>query len=125
MESHKKVLGILYVVSGSLQMVILFGLSMFVSTILALIAQNVEPDEVIILELVTKIIQFLPATIVIFFSLPTIIAGIGILYKQKWAMILALIMGCFKLFSFPIGTALGVYTIWVYAEDSKHNKEAA
>ena len=30
------------------------------------------------------------------------------------------VLGCFKLFSFPLGTALGVYTIWVYSEDHKH-----
>jgi hypothetical protein len=72
-----------------------------------------------VLEIVAKLLQILPIVIVIFFALPSIGAGIGLLYKQNWALILALILGCFKLFSFPIGTALGVYTIWVYAEDTK------
>lgn len=123
MESHKKILGILYVVSGTLQMAIIFGLSMFVSTILALVANEIDPHEEAVLHLIASIFQFLPAIIVIFFSLPTIIAGIGLLYKQSWALIMALILGCFKLFSFPIGTALGIYTIWVYVEQNKQSKE--
>ena len=125
MESHKRVLGILYVVSGSLQMLFVFGLSMFLSTIMSFIAYELDPHEAAILELVGGILRFLPTIVIVCFSLPSIIAGIGLLYKQKWALIVALILGCFKLFSFPIGTALGVYTIWVYAEDTKQKKEAA
>lgn len=124
MENHKKILGILYVVSGSLQMLFIFGLSMFVSTIMAFVANEVDPHEAAIIELVGSILRFLPGVIILFFSLPSIIAGIGLLYKQKWAFILALILGCFKLFSFPIGTALGIYTIWVYAEDTKPSKQS-
>ena len=119
MENHKKILGILYVVSGSLTMLVIFGISMLATTIMALIAQEVDPNEAAIVELVARLLQVLPVIIIVFFSIPSIIAGIGLLYKQSWAMILALILGCFKLFSFPLGTALGVYTIWVYAEDNK------
>jgi len=123
MESHKKVLGILYIVSGALLLFVIFFLSMFVTTILSLVAGNLETHEAAVVDLIARILQFLPAVIIIFFSIPSIIAGIGLLYQQKWAMILALILGCFKLFSFPIGTALGIYTIWVYAEDQKVNSQ--
>jgi len=123
MESHKKVLGILYIVSGTLLLFVIFFLSMFVTTILSLVAGNLETHEAAVVDLIARILQFLPAVIIIFFSIPSIIAGIGLLFQQKWAMILALILGCFKLFSFPIGTALGIYTIWVYAEDQKVNSQ--
>lgn len=123
MESHKRILGILYIISGALQMIFIFGLSMFISTVLAFAMREVDPEQEVIIELITSIFQFLPAVIIIFFSIPAIIAGIGLLYKQSWALVLALILGCFKLFSFPIGTALGVYTIWVYVEQNKQSKE--
>jgi len=42
-----------------------------------------------------------------------IVAGVGLLQRAPWARILALIMGFLSLLSFPFGTALGVYTIWV------------
>ena len=46
-------------------------------------------------------------------SIPNIIAGYGLLQRKSWARILALVLGCLSLLSFPFGTALGVYTLWV------------
>lgn len=43
----------------------------------------------------------------------SIIAGIGLLTRQSWARIIALVMGCISLLNIPFGTALGIYTIWV------------
>jgi len=40
-------------------------------------------------------------------------AGIGLIQRQPWARMLALIIGFISLPSIPIGTALGIYTIWV------------
>jgi hypothetical protein len=124
MDSHKRVLGILYLISGTLLLVTMFFLSLFLSTIFTFAMKEVDPDEAVILELVSSFVRYIPAIFIILFSIPSIIAGIGLLGRQKWAMILALILGCFKLFSFPIGTALGVYTIWVYSEDQKLEKAA-
>ncbi|MFZ1808727.1 MAG: hypothetical protein WAU36_15965 [Cyclobacteriaceae bacterium] len=125
MESHKRILSILYIISGAFQMILVFGLSMFISTILAFASHEIDPGKEVIFDFIASIFQFLPAVIIIFFSIPAIIAGIGLLYQQSWAMVLALILGCFKLFSFPIGTALGIYTIWIYVENNKQSKEPA
>lgn len=46
-------------------------------------------------------------------SLIGIIGGIGVLRMVKWARFLILILGALNLLSFPFGTALGVYTLWV------------
>lgn len=41
------------------------------------------------------------------------IAGWGLSQREKWARVLALVLGFVSLFTnIPIGTALGVYTIW-------------
>lgn len=42
-----------------------------------------------------------------------IIAGWGLLERQPWARMLAIVLGCFNLIDMPFGTALGVYTLWV------------
>ena len=75
------------------------------------------------LEFVSLIFEYIP-WIIIIFSVPSLIAGIGLLNKASWAMTLALILGCLKLISFPIGTAIGVYAIWIYLEDQKAVKAA-
>jgi len=42
-----------------------------------------------------------------------LVGGIGLLKRRRWARILVLI-GCVpELFAFPVGTATGIYTIWV------------
>lgn len=42
-----------------------------------------------------------------------IVAGWGLLDRQPWARMLALIMGCLNLIDMPFGTLLGIYTLWV------------
>lgn len=49
-------------------------------------------------------------------SLPGLIGGIGLFLRQGWARILTLIVAAFGLLNIPIGTALGIYTIWVLVQ---------
>jgi hypothetical protein len=119
LDSHKKVLGIVYVISAAFTIVGMLMLNAFLSIIFSFALNEVDPDDRKIMELILSIVQYVPAFIIIFFSIPTLIAGIGLLTRQRWATLFALIVGCLKLFSFPIGTAIGIYAIWIYAEESK------
>lgn len=40
-------------------------------------------------------------------------AGWGLLRRESWARMLALIVGFLALLNLPLGTALGIYTLWV------------
>jgi hypothetical protein len=53
------------------------------------------------------------ASFLIIISLPGMFAGIGLLKMQPWARIVAIIVGVLHILSFPLGTALGIYTLWV------------
>lgn len=44
-----------------------------------------------------------------------IAAGWGLIDRQPWARMFAIVIGCLKLVDFPFGTALGIYTLWVLA----------
>lgn len=46
-------------------------------------------------------------------ALPSLLAGVGLLRQRNWGRLLAIIVGAFNLLSFPVGTALGLYTLWV------------
>jgi len=50
-------------------------------------------------------------------SAADIIGGIGILRHKNWARYLVMIHSVLDVFNVPIGTALGVYCIWVLAQD--------
>jgi hypothetical protein len=61
---------------------------------------------------VTTLVAFIITGLVFLFMLPGIIAGVGLLKYKAWARILAIILGLLNLPGFPIGTLVGVYTIW-------------
>jgi hypothetical protein len=41
------------------------------------------------------------------------VAGWGLLQRQEWARTVALVVGFVALLNVPIGTAIGIYTLWV------------
>jgi hypothetical protein len=46
------------------------------------------------------------------FSVPSFIAGLGLLKRKPWAKTATIIAGVFSAMSFPLGTAVCVYTFW-------------
>lgn len=46
-----------------------------------------------------------------------IVGGIGLLLRKPWARILVLVLAALDLLSIPIGTLVGIYTIWVLVQD--------
>ena len=48
-----------------------------------------------------------------------LIAGAGLLARRPWARVLAIVLGCISLIHFPLGTALGIYTVWVLAPQGR------
>jgi hypothetical protein len=40
-------------------------------------------------------------------------AGWGLLQREPWARVLTLVLAFLALFNIPLGTALGIYTLWV------------
>jgi hypothetical protein len=53
----------------------------------------------------------------IILSIPGLIAGFGLLKRKEWARILTLILSVLDLLNFPIGTAVGVYSIWALSNN--------
>lgn len=119
MEVHKRILAILYIISGSFQILAMIILSSVMSIMIPFIMEEAGPEAQWVFVWIVPFIRFIAVGVIILFSIPSIIGGIGLLNHKKWALTLLLILGCFKLFSFPIGTAIGVYTIWVYSENHK------
>lgn len=120
MEAHNRILAIVYIIAGSLQILGMIILSSIISVILPFIMDDAGSEAQWVFEWIIPFIQFIAIGIILLFSIPSIIGGIALLNNKKWALTLLLVLGCFKLFSFPIGTAIGIYTIWVYTQNQKH-----
>ena len=113
MEQHIKVaaalniaLGVLGLVLGMIAFVVLAGIGF-------LIAASGDPDVLPILTFIAVI----TAGFFLITSVPDIIGGIGLVKRQSWARILVLILSVLKLINIPLGTIVGVYSIWVLMQD--------
>lgn len=56
-------------------------------------------------------------------SVLSIVAGIALLKLQSWARKLLMTIGILGLFDFPIGTMIGMYTIWVLMRHKEEPKK--
>ena len=65
---------------------------------------------------ITSIVGTVLAVVFGFLAVPGLVAGIGLLKYQNWARILNMILSIFDLLAVPIGTLLGIYSIWVLAQ---------
>jgi hypothetical protein len=110
MEGHVKAVALIYIVLGFLA--VIAAIAMF--GILAG-AGVISGDRTAMLT--TGIIGTVLAAALVIMSVPSIIAGFGLLKMKNWARVLTIILDALNLFGFPIGTAIGVYTLWVLLND--------
>ncbi len=66
---------------------------------------------------VPMFVQLIIYTTLLLYSIPGIIAGIGLLLHANWARYLGLVVGFINLLNIPIGTVIGVYAIWVLMKE--------
>ena len=53
------------------------------------------------------------------------ITGWGLMQREPWARVVALVLGFLSLFNVPFGTAVGVYTLWVLLPAQSHTEYEA
>ena len=120
MEQHIKILGVLNIVwgamgaMGGLIVLLVFG-SVFgiVGT-----AIHHDADAAIALPII-GLVGGAIAFFLLLLSVPSIVAGIGLLNFKPWSRTLAIVVSAFHLLSIPFGTALGIYGLWVlFSQDS-------
>ncbi len=109
-QNHITLLGVLHIARGAL--ILIIGLALFM---ILTAAGVISDDETAfgIIALVAMVMMFIFLAI----SLPSVIAGIGVLMRREWGRILALVVGVLSLIDIPFGTALGIYTIWILMND--------
>lgn len=110
MAEHVRLLGWVYIVFN------LIGVLVAGVVFLAIIGGGLLSGDAEAI-FITSILGTAISGFVLLVSAPGIVAGVGLLKRKSWARILALILGFLNLLNFPLGTALGVYTIWVLMQE--------
>jgi hypothetical protein len=114
MHQHVTIVGWLHIVANAL--FLLLGLCGFLFFFGIGFAVAVDGDAVAFPILGT--IGLVAALFFAALSLPGILAGYGLLKRQRWGQVLAIVVGFLSLFNFPLGTALGVYTLFVLLQNA-------
>ncbi|RIH65846.1 hypothetical protein D1164_06135 [Mariniphaga sediminis] len=109
MEKHINVVAALQI--GLSILCILIGIFLFI--VLYFVGDLVEDQQA---QFILSIIAKIMTGFIIFLSLPGIIAGIGLFRRKEWARILTLILSVIHLLNFPLGTAVGVYSLWALVQ---------
>lgn len=109
-ERHIQVLAILWLLSGALNLLAGFMLFFFSRILFS----GIFPVEnITALHPLMRVLLSVGGTIIAIKAVLSLAAGWGLLERQSWARPLALVAGFLDLFHIPLGTALGIYTIWV------------
>lgn len=110
MEGNVKTLGILWIIYGALGA--LMGIFVFAFFFgLSFLPNDYEGP------IILRSLAIGGGGLITILSLPEIIAGYALLKFKEWGRILALAVAFLNLIWFPIGTALGIYTIIILLKD--------
>jgi hypothetical protein len=111
LELHVSILGWVHIIGSAFFLV----LAAFAFIVLpALGAFSGDPNGVVVLGVLGTGLGLLMAVL----GLPGLVAGYGLLKRKPWARTLALVLGVLNLVNFPLGTAMGVYTLLVLLQQS-------
>ena len=125
MAQHIRIVAILHIIMGVLGL--LASLAFFLGGAgFAAALSNEDRDAALAMGTCGTVV----AVIIGIVSLPSIIAGVGLQKRKSWARVLTIILSVINLLNFPIGTAIGGYSLWALLNDqsrayfSDHNNFA-
>lgn len=113
MQTHVKVLAVLFVVFSGLGILTAVGAMVLFGGAAGIVGMAAEGEDAAI---AMPIIGLTGTVLTIFLfavSLPGLIAGFGLLSLKPWARILGIVLCAIQLINIPIGTILGAYGLWV------------
>ena len=110
MKQHVTVVGVLHIGLSIL------GLLAAAIVLVTLTGTGVLVEDRQVMTILTSVGCGVSALLVVLF-LPGIVGGIGLLRWRPWARILVMILAVVDLFNVPIGTAIGVYTMFVLTQE--------
>ena len=119
MEKHLGVLGALFIGLGILGLIGVLGV-LVVFFIASAILGNVAAQQADI----PKLLVVLPGSLGVFtavliaiVTITSFVAGYGLLNRRSWAKTTTLVAGVLSLPCLPVGTAVGIYAIWVFLQE--------
>jgi hypothetical protein len=113
MDTHVRVLGVLYLAVGVLGLMAAALMMIGIGGAAGVIGVTAESDDAALAIPILSIVGTFLLAFILAFSLPAVWTGIGLLYFKPWARIAGIVLSAIALLGFPWVTILGVYGLWV------------
>ena len=122
---HNKILGITHLAYGGFTVFVMALVTIFMLGAFGVVALAQAPGEAIPLGVLAVIMIFVILVNLLIIS-PSFLAGYALLKHKRWAKTIGIVAGIIAGMSFPLGTALCVYTLWFFfGENGKSLYEGA
>jgi hypothetical protein len=113
LENHIRVLAVLQIAYASVGLLIALGLLMILGGAATIVGVSAPAADSVVAIPILAFIATVAAGFLTLLSLPRLIAGIGLLRHRNWGRILTMVVSVVGLLDIPVGTALGIYGLWV------------
>jgi hypothetical protein len=109
-QDHNKVIGIMHLIWGGMNALTMLILVPIFLVFIGFLGS--APDAPPGLGLLFGLLGLFFLFLALFVALPSFIAGYAMLKRKSWAKVAGIVSACLCALSFPVGTALCVYTFW-------------
>ena len=113
MQTHVKVLGVIYLAVGGLMLCAALFLGLGSGVAAGIVGASADPHDAAIAVPILGIAGTALAGFLVLFALPSLITGYGLLQYKSWARIVGLVLSAISLINIPLGTVVGAYGLWV------------
>jgi len=113
MQTHVKVLGVVYLAVGGCMLLAALFLFLTLGGVAGIVGATAEPQDAAIAIPVLGFAGTALAAFFTLFSLPSLITGYGLLNYKPWARVVGIVLSAISLINIPIGTVVGAYGLWV------------
>ena len=121
MEYQRRILGLLYIIGGGL---FILTLSLACALLFAIPVDIFSEYSVALPEFVKLISLASSILLLLLLGIPSVIVGMGLLQNRSWAFDWILVVGCFYIIFFPVGTAIGIYALVVFFTNRPQQQNA-
>ena len=113
MQTHVKVLGVVYLAVGACMLLAAMFLFLTMGGVAGIVGATAEPQDAAIAIPILGFVGTALAAFLILFSVPSLLTGYGLLNYKPWARVLGIVLSAISLIKIPIGTIIGAYGLWV------------
>jgi hypothetical protein len=121
MQTHVKVLGVMYLAVGGCMLVGALFLVLTMGGVAGIVGATAEPEDAAIAIPILGIAGTALSAFLGIFSLPSLITGYGLINYKPWSRVVGIVLSAISLIFIPFGTIVGAYGLWVLlSKDTEH-----